>query len=274
MRNTLFLLVAGALFVSLTAASSSEELSAESPQDTTIALLDADGEQIDQETVRYYVDVRTSLGLSGSATDIQSALDQFGVEPEWGFPMTPAELEKVERHRAIQEQMPEDVILGFRDIPGYAGFYFDHLNDGAPTLMVTEPEAVRAIALDPTPAEFKDLLVLVQAEHTWDELVAAAQAAAHLDDENLDELVHRVAIKTESNQLEVSVADATDAAVVRAELQRILAVPFSVTVEPVSEPEVCTGRTNCHTPMKAGIEVKGGNSILVQPLDDIDRVDG
>lgn len=215
---------------------------------------------VEQARADYFVKVRDGYGLPSSISEIQRIIDEHGVAFEWGFPLTPAELEEIEGRLAIQQELSDDAILGFMALPGYAGFYFDHHNGGAPTVMATDPDTVRASIVDALPTGLEEMAVIAEAKYSWDELVAATHAIAHSGDPVVESQIHRVAIKVKSNRIAVSVLDATRTAEIESRLSGITPVPIVMRVESLSEPEVCTSRANCYSPMKAGVEVWGGGA--------------
>jgi len=262
-RKAVLAISAFALVLSVVSPAESQEpgiMQSTVAADGVLVLVDELGVLIDQETVDYFVRVRAGYGLSSSLKDIQRVLDEYGVAFEWGFPLASEELNRLEDHLAIQEALSDDVILGFTNLPGYAGFYFDHNNGGTPTVLATDPDQVRSAVVDAMPGGFENQVIVARAEHSWSELLSAANAIVNSTNPTIKGQVHRVGIKVKTNKLEISVREASEMEAVRSALSQVTVIPTIAKVEPLSEPEVCTSRANCYSPMYAGVEVWGGGS--------------
>ena len=227
-------------------------------------LLDGHGATIDQDTAAYYLRVRAGFGFPAGPTEVQRIIDEYGVAFEWGFPLTPSELAELHRRLEIADRVTDEVLEGIWSLPGFAGFYFDHLNGGRPTVLTTRIIDAGATVRESVPATVADELVLVAAAHTRIELELAARAITQSDDPYLTAHVHRVAIKTITNSLAISIADESVLGKVAEAIATLTSVPFEITVEPISEPLACSSRSICYDPHRAGIEVNGGpaNSTL------------
>lgn len=210
-----------------------------------------DGAAVDSERAAYWMDVRKNFGLDNSREDVQEIIDAYGTNGHWGFPLTHEEATELQRRTELQSRFSNQVILGFEQLPGYAGFYFDHFNGGAPTLVVTGPELAAEELAVLVPSDLRGQILVRGAAHTRKALV-----------ESIDKVVgaglgtiHRIAVDVAGNKLRVSVADHTSISEVRDHLDSLIDVPYTIEVEPQSEPEACSSRDNCSNPMKAGIKV-------------------
>ena len=221
-------------------------------------LVDQSGVAIEMARADYFVSVREGYGLSASISGIQKIIDDYGVASEWGSPLTPSELGTLENRLAIQQELSDDVILGFQSLLGYAGFYFDHLNDGAPTILTTDPDATRGAVADVVPAGIVEGVIVASAAYSWNDLVEAAHTIAGATDPTVRDQVHRIAMRVKTNQLGLSILDAQQVDNVRSLVSGLISVPFTIVVEPLSESEACPSRAMCYSPFRAGVEVWGG----------------
>lgn len=223
-------------------------------------LLDASGSAIEQERVEYFVRVRAESGFPSSLAEIQRIINEYGVAFEWGFPLTPSEGALLEGRLAVQLEFDIEVIESLHAVPGYAGFYFDNENGGVPTLLVTDARLAALEVAETVPGAVKGGMVIVEVRYGWSELVEAAHAIADSADPLVDTQVHQVAVEAKSNQLRVSILDSAATAQVGAAVSRITDLPVRIEVEPMSEREVCSSRSVCYSPHRAGIQVWGNGT--------------
>ncbi len=219
--------------------------------------VDSDGSTIEGETAAYFIRVRADFGLDSSTERIQDLLDTHGIAEEWGFPMAPEELAEMLRRTEVQDLVSDRVIDSLESLPGFAGFYFDHQNRGTPTVLLTKAssqEEVRSLF----PAELQRDVEFREASHTYSELVASA----HILAEATTPRVHSVAVKVERNALELGLQDAADLESVGVDARSLTDIPVLLKVEPTPEPDTCSSRNMCYSPMRAGIRVQneGGSA--------------
>lgn len=214
-------------------------------------LFDQDGTAIDKETAEYFFQVRTNFGLDSSPEQVQALLEAHGIAEEWGFPMTPEELAEMLRRTEVQDLVSDRVIGSLKSLPGFAGFYFDHQNRGAPTVLlttVTLHDEARVLF----PPELREEVEFNEADHTYAELVESARVLA----DSTAPHVHSVAVKVKENALELQVDDAAAIDAVRSQARKLTSIPVVLTVEPSPEPDACSSRSSCYSPMRAGIRVE------------------
>lgn len=212
---------------------------------------------LDADQREWFVEVRESFGLPSDSSVIDGLLADRGVPVEWGFPMSAEEVEMLERRVEIQDRWGDDIVLALHEINGYAGFYFDHQNGGRATVLTTEPDPSNSALARAIPGSLRDSAVVRQVEHSRAALEGAARNITESDWLGID--VTRVAIKTQSNSLKVSIADASTVALASEAIAKLTSIDVEVVVEGEQPLEVCSSRDICYSPHRAGIRVTGNS---------------
>jgi hypothetical protein len=222
------------------------------------------------DLLEYYVTVRSSLAFDASKEHVLSILKEYGEEPEHGYPLTPAEQDELSRRLNYQYVVGDKEIAFFSDLPGFAGFFFDHSNGGRPTVLATDPWAAKAAIEQEIERDVADNVTVRRAEYSWTELtdlvdqIAGAQPGPEFNSLDRSEVLS-VGVRVADNAVEVSVATEDAAESVFAAIGRTTTVPLEVVVTEAPSDDVCTSRWNCYSPLKAGVGITGntgGSSTL------------
>lgn len=213
--------------------------------------------EVGDERFDYYQRVREGLGFPTEPDAIANILSEHGVSPENGFPMTPEEEKQLAGRLTIQRDVSDDVLELLWELEGYAGFYFDHKNGGAATLLVTDVAAAEVEARGILPHPLHEMFVVREAKHSWAELVEAADTLADAG------AGHSVSVDVAGNGVKVF-AGPTHGDVTTAEnLVALVDVPVRIVEEAPSEPDTslalhggCNDRLDCHSPLRAGVQMR------------------
>jgi hypothetical protein len=207
------------------------------------------GDAIDGDRLEYYQRVRGSLGFPTEPEAIAGILSEHGVSLENGFPMTPDEEKELSGRLAIQRDVSDEVLESLWEVEGYAGFYFDHQNGGAATLLLTDVSTAEIEAGGLLPGSLRETFVIREVRHSWEDLIDAADTLADAG------AGHSVSIDVPGNGVKVFAGPTNEDVTSAENLVGLVDVPVRIVVEAPSEPEVCNNRQDCHSPLRAGVEM-------------------
>ncbi|HEX2766720.1 MAG TPA: hypothetical protein VHR55_08825 [Candidatus Limnocylindria bacterium] len=162
--------------------------------------------------------------------------------------------------REYQFRISGDVASVARDLPGYAGMYFDHAADGRAVVLLTAATAASDAALRSAAAG--DVFDVKQVPHSY----SALQSAIATTWQRWEESVEggqpiAIALNTIANGIDIYVGWVDLAAVANAvdDIERMAGVPVQVLgSDPVSE-TACNDREHCTSPERAGIVIHRGS---------------
>lgn len=215
----------------------------------------------DQTAPEHFAEVRASLGLVADPSTIESLISTFGLDPEWGIPFSPEEEVEVLRRVDIQSLFPESVVKALYQLPGFAGFYFDHKAGGVPTLLSTRVESAESALGGAIGGELSRLVRVRPAVWTYQQLEDAVDRLGGLMAQGIEYKgydfanVTLVRLDTLNNRVVVGVDPAVFGPSVEAAIQEWLPVPVMAEPQERPQPEVCTSRSNCMGPLRAGVEI-------------------
>jgi len=208
------------------------------------------------EELPAWQNIRRALGFDSSELTIQQILVTRGVSVEHGFPITEKEEAQLSERLEIQEKfLPSDYPI-LHGTPGFGGFFFDHAAGGRATIYSTEREAASKYLSHMLGPALAAQVLVIDARWTWDELIDEAQRLT-ADLEGVPGITHvgvtanTVAVGVDFSKMAISLGDLRSRTV------------FELLVEdaPTDTPAVCTSRTNCHTPLRSGVEISSGTAL-------------
>lgn len=223
----------------------------------TVEVLQLEGQ------IRGDVETRMSLGLNadveyvqnlrGSAEDVGS--DLFNV------PMTQTELDEMQERWDFASATRDTVLPFVRELPTFAGAYYDHSSNGDLIILLTAAEAdVRNEISSLAPAGRETRVEIV--DYTQLELRESIRMVQEVWPTVGGPEIYTVAVDEPANaiRVEVNLSDLAYAEKVINELASIIRVPMFATVGEKPIETVCTGRENCYSPMKGGIVIRKGST--------------
>jgi hypothetical protein len=202
------------------------------------------------------------LANRGFIVDLLSSPDDIGSD-RWGIPMTREEEAAVDMHTRMRfaDDAERTLLPTLRDLPEFAGAYFDQRRGGILVVHVTRLDVIaEQRLLEKTPMgpgvnvrlalmSFADLNSAY--ERAWDTWPAAS-----------DGRLQSVAIDERNNGLVLGVSGLAEAARVRAAkaMTDALNVDVNVVNEAPGAEMACTSPDSCTYPMKTGTRVRRGSS--------------
>lgn len=228
---------------------------------TVIGQAVASPPELGASSVSEYADGRASLGFASDPETVQSVYREFGLDPMWGLPFTPEERAEIDRRTALQGLFSESDNLALRELEGFSGFYFDHSADGAPTLLTTSPEATETELVSAIGSDLAAVVRIRPADWTYEQLKWTVDEIGRLAGSDVEirgfsfATVTHVRLDTPHNRVVVGIEPAMWEAAARNGIWDTFSVPVATEPARPSEPEVCTSRENCHSPLRAGVQV-------------------
>jgi hypothetical protein len=221
---------------------------------------DAESLEASRLRIELGLDGRPSVvaNLLGSSSDVGSA--------DWGIPMTRDESEAVNlgARMAFADHVDMNVLARLRDLPAYAGAYYEPAANGRLTLLVTALDDTTSDNIrgwiGPTDQDWqvevrnhsmntlRDALANVPA--TWDRLGTG-----------ISPLGAGVDVRANGLFIEIKETEAAAAGPAAELLSASLDLPVAIRIgKPGVDTHCTTNRDHCHAPMKAGINIyKGAN---------------
>lgn len=196
--------------------------------------------------------------ITNSGADVGTA--------EYGFPMTQAEMDEVERRSAyVQSAHESGLVDAARARRDFAGTYVDHQADGQIVVLVTSSVKEAEAALRPLVPDGGAGMRIESAQFTFAQLEAAKDALMREPDGlrlTLSIDVELASVDEAGNRLVVAIhpSETVPADELRDRLVELLGVAVDIVVEAPSDEAVCNTRENCHTPYKAGIVIRQGST--------------
>lgn len=185
---------------------------------------------------------------------------------EYGFPMTQAEMDEVERRSAyVQAAHESGLVDAARARRDFAGTYVDHKANGQVVVLVSSPVDEADAALRPLVPKGGAGMRVESAQFTFAQLEDAKDALMREPDGLRLKLgidVERASVDEAGNRLVVAVrpSETVPPVQLRDQLVELLGVAVDVVTEPQADEAVCNSRENCHTPYKAGIVIRQGST--------------
>lgn len=224
----------------------------------TVEVLQLEGQ------LRGDVETRMSLGLNadveyvqnlrGSAEDVGS--DLFNV------PMTQAEVNEMQERWDFASATRDTVLPYVRELPTFAGAFYDHSSNGDLIILLTAAEAdVRNEISSLAPAGRETRVEIV--DYTQLELRESIRMVWEVWQAVGGPEIYTIAVDEPANavRIEVALSELEEAEKVISELDSVIGVPMFATVGERPLETACTAsRENCHTPMKGGIIVRKGST--------------
>lgn len=191
--------------------------------------------------------------LLGSSADVGSA--------KWGISMTAEEERQVDLMGRMQyaDYVSQHLSPRLREMPSYAGAYFDQERGGVLVVALTEDDATES-ELREVAAAGGGRIEFVTARSTWKQLVQAVARARDIWPADAP-TVHSISVDEPANGVVIGVEG--DLGGEQDALADLLAADLSVSVAIVTDkPSVdaaCPGVDSCYSPMKTGTRIRQGS---------------
>lgn len=217
------------------------------------------------DVIESFIDTRRTLGLrydEAYVRNLMSSRDNVGTA-ETGIPLTAAELAEVERRGAIYDAFHVSLESRVRARSDFGGIYIDHSAGGRVVVLTTgDPEAVSSElrAVDPRAATYVDVK---QVRFSDEQLRAAIRELTSAGGNVIGGVeVYSLGIDHERNGIVASVSAerlAEASGLATAISRAVGGIPVYLEAGQPNQGDVCTSRTNCHTPLRIGVRI-GGSS--------------
>lgn len=213
--------------------------------------------------LRGAVESRAALGLNADPVYVealQGSSEDAGTA-RFGIPLTAEELVEVEARFTFAASTRENLLPFVEKLPTFAGAYFDHQARGELVILLTAAdeatlENIRLLAPDgrPTRVEF--------VQYTQERLRAAVPKAWEAWKAAGAPEAFAIAVDTPANAIRIDVAPKSleTAEKFTEEISAGIGVPVFIGIGERPEEAVCTSRSNCYSPMRAGIVIRKGSA--------------
>ena len=223
----------------------------------------------DGASVEAAADARASLGLDADLTlvaELRGSANDVGTA-EWGIPMTADEAEAVDLagRMAFADQIDQDVRPWLESLPTFAGLYFDQINGGSLTVLLTQSSDDVAAKLDALVGEASFEVHVRTATHSTAELMDALHEVPEVLKEAGSEVgILSSSLNVDQNSITLGFAEGTmPGEAIQRSIAQLLGVDVQFETSVDAVPAHCTvNRDHCHNPMKAGVLIKNGNNRL------------
>ncbi len=215
--------------------------------------------------LRSDVETRLSLGLNADITYVQTlrGLAQDVGSREVNIPMTQAEYNEFQERTAFASEAANTVLPYVQTLPTFAGAFFDHSARGELVILLTQNDAgVRGRINSLVPKGRATRVEIVP--YTENQLRAALKAVWEEWKKVGGPELYAVAVDTPANavRVEVDAVNLDTAQELVAEVGPRVGVPLFAVPGVQAIETACTNRSNCSSPMKAGILIKQGTSSI------------
>jgi hypothetical protein len=209
------------------------------------------------------VETRMSLGLNADVEYVQhlrGSAEDVGSE-KFNVPMTHAEYAEMQERWDFASATRDTIMPYVRELPTFAGAYYDHSSDGDLVILLTDIDAdARNKIGSLSPAERETRVEIV--DYTQSELREAVKMVWEAWAEGGGPEIYAVAVDVPANAVRIEV-DATNLEIAEklvSEVSITVGAPIFVTVGEKPIDAACNNRDDCHSPMKGGIVIRKGST--------------
>jgi hypothetical protein len=202
-------------------------------------------------------DLALVANLIGSPSDVGS--------PTWGIPMTRAESQATDlpARMGFADHVDTHVLPLLRQLPTYAGAYYDPADDGRLTILLTELDDSTIATISARIGDTEREWGIALARHSKTALLEAVDRAQGVW-AAINPVVQPIGFGIDARQnglfVELLARDYDAGVMARDRLETDLGVPVTIRIGTRGRDTHCTTRDHCHDPMKAGINIyKGAN---------------
>lgn len=211
--------------------------------------------------------LRAELGLDGDLALVANLIgspSDVGT-PTWGIPLTRAESQAIDLPGRMEfaDHVDTDVLPVLRQLPTYAGAYYDPADDGRLTILLTELDDSTIATISAAIGDTDRSWGVASARYSQSALMDAvdrAQTAWVAIDPAVRPVGFGIDARRNGLFMELVASDYDVGVKARDELEADLGVPVTIRIGIRGHDTHCTTRDNCHDPMRAGINIyKGAN---------------